>query len=131
MVEDVKRGRWDTHERENIIRSTAIADGPRVDVWIEQEPGSGGKDSADGTIRNLAGFKAYKETATGDKADRADPFSVQVNNGNVSLLTAFWNYEFIEEYRYFPVGTYKDQVDAGSGAFGKVIGKKEARCIGR
>jgi len=131
VVEDVRRGRWDTHERESIIKETAIADGPKCDIWIEQEPGSGGKDSADGTLRNLAGFRAYKETATGDKADRADPFSVQVNNGNVALLTALWNHEFIEEYRYFPFGTYMDQVDGGSGAFTKVLGKKEARCIGR
>jgi len=129
VVEDVKRGRWDTHERESIILATAIADGPKVDIWVEQEPGSGGKESADGTIRNLAGFRAYKETATGDKADRADPFSVQVNNDNVSLLTAIWNHDFIEEYRFFPFGTYKDQVDGGSGAFSKVVGKKEARCI--
>jgi len=129
VVEDVKRGRWATHEREAIIKSTAVADGPRTDIWMEQEPGSSGVDSAKATILNLAGFKAYREPATGEKAERADPFSVQVNNGNVSLLTADWNREFIEEYRFFPVGTYKDQVDAGSGAFTKVIGKKIARCI--
>ena len=131
VVEDVKRGRWSTNEREAIIKSTAIADGPRVDIWMEQEPGSSGKDSADATIRNLAGFKAYKEPSTGDKEQRADPFSVQVNNGNVSILRGLWNHEFIEEFRFFPFGTYKDQVDAGSGAFTKVVGKKEARVIGR
>jgi len=131
IVEDVKRGRWATEERERIIRQTAEADGTETEIWIEQEPGSSGKDSAQGTIRNLAGFKAYKETASGEKADRADPFSVQVNNGTIFILTASWNYEFIEEYRAFPYSTYKDQVDAGSGCFNKLVAKKKARCISR
>jgi predicted phage terminase large subunit-like protein len=129
VVLDVKRGRWDTHERENIILETARADGPNCEIWVEQEPGSSGKDSAKGTITNLMGFKVHSEPATGDKADRADPFSVQVNNGNVSLMTADWNYEFIEEYRFFPESTYKDQVDAGSGAFNKLVSKRIARRV--
>jgi predicted phage terminase large subunit-like protein len=129
VIEDVKRGRWDTDERERIMLETAIADGKKVDIWIEQEPGSGGKDSAKGSKTNLMGFKAYSETATGDKADRADPFSVQVNNGNVSLIIADWNHDFIEEYRFFPFSTYKDQVDAGSGAFNKLVAKRVARRI--
>lgn len=126
LVEDVKRGRWNTHEREQIIRSVAEADGVRVTVWIEQEPGSGGKDSADATIRNLAGFAVYAERPTGDKAFRADPFSVQVNNGNVQMLRGDWNREYVEELRFFPNGKYKDQVDASSGAFTKLVNKKVA-----
>jgi predicted phage terminase large subunit-like protein len=126
VVSDVKRGRWETHERERIIRETAEADRTIVDVWSEQEPGSGGKESAQATVRNLAGFRAFSETSTGEKANRADPFSVQVNNGNVSLLRGIWNHAFIEEYRFFPYGTFKDQVDAGSGAFNKLAHKRIA-----
>ena len=44
-------------------------------------------------------------------------YSVQVNAGNVVLLQGGWNEEFIEEHRFFPHGTYKDQVDAAAGAF--------------
>ena len=86
LIEDVKRGRWSTDERERIIRETAIADGLGVYVWVEQEPGSGGKESAENTIRNLAGFIVDAERPSGDKAVRAIPFSIQVNNGNVYLL---------------------------------------------
>lgn len=129
LVEDVKRGRWSSHERERIIKETAISDGDRVVVWMEQEPGSGGKESAEGTIRNLAGFVAYAERPTGDKAFRADPYSVQVNNGNFSILNASWNRDFIEEHRFFPASTYKDQVDASAGAFNKLVGKKICRRI--
>jgi len=129
IIEDVRRGQWATEEREQIIKQTAIADGGNVQIGIEQEPGSGGKESAEGTIRNLAGFSCFAERPTGDKEFRADPFSVQVNNGNVMLLHGDWNHEFVEEYRNFPVSTYKDQVDAGSGAFNKLTTKRIARRI--
>jgi len=126
MVLDVKRGQWAPDERERIIRQTAEADGPKVVIWQEQEPGSGGKESALGTIRNLAGFVVYSDRPTGDKVFRADPYSVQVNNGNVLLLHGPWNKEFINEHEHFPFGKYKDQVDAASGAFSKLVFRKKA-----
>ncbi len=128
-IEDVKRGQWASEEREFIIRKTAEADGPNVEVVVEQEGGSGGKESADATVRNLAGFACYLDRPTGDKEFRADPFSVQVNNGNVQVLVADWNQAFMEEYRNFPFSTYKDQVDAGSGAFNRLTAKRIARKI--
>jgi predicted phage terminase large subunit-like protein len=127
IIEDVKRGQWSTEVRERIIRQTAITDGTEVDVVIEQEGGSGGKESAEGTIRNLAGFRVKAERPIGDKAKRADYYSVQVNNGSFVLVAADWNARFIEEHELFPNGTYKDQVDAGSGAFNYLIKKKTAK----
>lgn len=124
VVIDVKRGQWASEERENIIRQTAEADGTSVIIYHEQEPGSGGKDSAQSTIRNLIGFSNYADRPTGDKIRRADPYSVQVNNGNVLLLRGDWNSKFIEEHRFFPFGRYKDQVDAASGAFTKLVQKR-------
>lgn len=129
LVADVVRGQWASEERERIIKQTAQADGGDVVVGIEQEPGSGGKDSADATIRNLAGFSCYKESPTGDKVYRADPYSVQVNNSNVALLVGDWNHAYIEELRFFPFSTYKDQVDASSGCFKHLSGRRPARRI--
>lgn len=126
LISDVKRGRWASEERERIILETAQADGQGVQIYHEQEPGSGGKDSAQATIRNLAGFASYADRPTGDKVTRADPYSVQVNNGNVQLLRGDWNREFIEEHRFFPFSRHKDQVDAGSGAITKLTGQKRA-----
>lgn len=127
IVEDVKRGRWSSNERERIIKETAEADGRGVEIWVEMEPGSSGKESAEGTIRNLAGFICKADRPTGDKAFRADPFSVQVNNGGVSLLNGIWLREYIEEFRFFPYGIFKDQVDSSSLAFSKLVGKRIAR----
>jgi predicted phage terminase large subunit-like protein len=125
IISDVKRGQWDTSTRESIIRQTAEADGGNVEVWVEQEPGSGGKESAEATIRNLAGFSVYADRVTGDKVKRADPYSVQVNNGNIQLLRGHWNEKFIDEHEFFPYSTYKDQVDATSGAFAKLARNRE------
>ena len=126
VVEDIVRGKWATDAREKIIRSTAELDGVGVKIWHEQEPGSGGADSARATTtRTLAGFNSESERSTGDKATRADPFSVQVNNDNVYLLRAPWNKEFIDELRFFPFSKYKDQADAASGAFTKVSRKRK------
>jgi len=129
IIDDVVRGQWASEERERIMRETAVVDGYNVIVGIEQEPGSGGKDSADATIRSLAGFSCFKEPPTGDKVFRADSFSVQVNNGNVSLMVGEWNHAYIEELRFFPFSTYKDQVDASSGAFRRLSSKRIARRI--
>lgn len=129
VVLDVRSGRWATDEREAIIRHVAEADGPGVEVWVEQEPGSGGKESAQATIRNLAGFRVYADRPQGDKIYRADPYSVQVNNGNILLLKGDWNASFIEEHRFFPMGKLKDMVDATSGAFSQLASRKVARVL--
>lgn len=120
-VLDVVRGQWDSAIRERVIKQTAETDRltyeKRLEIGIEQEPGSGGKESAQSTLRNLAGYRVRIDRPTGDKETRADPFSVQVNGENVYMTRAPWNRDYIEELRFFPNGTYKDQVDASSGAF--------------
>jgi predicted phage terminase large subunit-like protein len=124
---DIVRGQWATNEREKRIKQTAQMDGRRIRVWIEQEPGSGGKDSAEWTIRNLAGYRVKADPvgrAEGNKALRAEPFSTQVNGGNVYMVRAEWNKELIGELTYFPYSKYKDQVDALSGAFNAMTKKK-------
>ena len=127
IVEDVRRGRWAAEKREAIMQDTARMDGYNTIIWVEQEPGSGGKESAQSSILGLAGYLVYAERPTGEKAIRADNYSVQVNNGGVKLLRAPWNRDFIDEHRFFPYSTYKDQVDAAAGAFNKLVGKKLAR----
>lgn len=129
IVLDVRRERFGADRREKMIREVALSDGRRVHIWFEQEGGSGGKESAEHSIRNLSGFVAKAESVSGDKIFRADPFSVQVNNGNVLILEASWNQEFIEEFRFFPYSRYKDQVDASAGAFNKLALKKRISII--
>lgn len=123
-VLDVKRFRLDSYDREKRIAQTAELDGEQVEVGIEQEPGSGGKGSAEDTVRRLGAMGNYRvrvqivNKSTGGKVQRADPFSVQVNAGNVYVPKgADWLPEWLEEHKYFPHSRYKDQVDSAAGAF--------------
>lgn len=119
-VMDVVRGQWSASTRETTIKQTTQLDGTTVTQWIEQEPGSGGKESAESTIHNLAGYTVKAERPTGDKTVRAEPYSVQVNAGNIRVLNAHWTQAFVDEHKTFPVGKYKDQIDASGGAFNKL-----------
>jgi predicted phage terminase large subunit-like protein len=119
-VEDVVLGQWSAHQREEIIRATAERDGPAVAIWLEQEPGSGGKESAEASIRSLAGFSVHADRVTGAKLERAQPLAAQCEAGNVRLLRGHWNQAYLEELCSFPLGSFCDQVDASSGAFNKL-----------
>lgn len=119
-VKHVVRGQWEAADREPTIRATAELDGVGVTVWTEQEPGSGGKESAQSTVRNLAGFSAYYEPVTGDKVARAGPLASQCKAGNVYIVRGPWNSAYLNELCAAPNGPYMDQVDGSSGAFNKL-----------
>jgi predicted phage terminase large subunit-like protein len=123
-IEDVRRGQWGALERERHIAQTAQLDGRRhgrrLSIYVEQEPGSGGKESAESTVRMLAGFRAYADKVTGAKEVRADPYAAQVQAGNVILQAAPWNRDFLDEHEVYP-GRFKDQVDSAAGSFNKLI----------
>ena len=129
---DVIRGRYSTEVRESIIEQTAAIDGRKVIIGVEQEPGSGGKESAENTVKALAGYivKIDKPSGAGSsKILRAEPYSVQVNSSNVSMVEGDWNRAYLNEMEFFPDSTYKDQIDASSGAF-NIINKRKPK-IGR
>ena len=139
VISSVIRGQWSAGKREAIIKQTAIDDAEefneangvklkQIEIWVEQEPGSGGKESAENTIINLAGFNVHADkvgSSDGNKRERARPFAAQVEIENVKLVKGPWNKPFIDECRAFDKGKFKDQVDGGSGAFNKLHAKKK------
>lgn len=124
-ITHAKRGQWDAGQREAIIKQTAVEDGIKTEVVVEQEPGSGGLQSADITVKNLAGYVVKKDRPTGDKEWRADAFASQVNIGNVDIVEGDWNTDYLSELQFFPYSEFKDQVDASSGAF-KMLGSNKS-----
>lgn len=122
-VEDVIQGQYSDLQRERVIEQTAETDrvtyGP-VTIWLEQEPGSGGKDSARLTVRALAGHTVRAERPTGDKVTRAQPFAAQCEAENVKLVRGAWNAAYLNELCAFPYAAHDDQVDASSLAFNKL-----------
>lgn len=123
-IENMVRGQWSALEREQIIKETAELDRDiygEVEIWIEQEPGSGGVESAELTVKNLAGFRIRVDRASKSKDIRLEPFAVQAEAKNIRLKKGKWNWDYIEELTLFPSSGFKDQVDATSGAFNKLV----------
>ena len=72
----------------------------------------------------LAGYRAYAEPQTGDKATRAEPIAAQAEAGNVKLVRGDWNEAFLGEAVTFPNGAFKDQIDALATAFARLQARK-------
>jgi predicted phage terminase large subunit-like protein len=129
LLASVVAGRWGATERERIILQTAQADQARygrVVTWVEQEPGSGGKESAAATVRMLAlaGLAGKADPVRGDKVLRAEPLAAAASVGNVDLLAGAWNEGFMAEAELFPAGALKDQVDAVAGAYNQLTARR-------
>lgn len=139
FVENVVRGQWSAHERNQVMLATAERDKQKyrgqVHVFVEQEPGSGGKESMDITIREMAEFGARRDIVSRGKRERtvgkeklpgeakivrAQPFAAQCEAGNVYILRAKWTEDYLEELIAFPEYAYADQVDGSSGSFNKL-----------
>ena len=112
----VSEGEWSSGDREAEMLAQAELDGTDVSIVHEQEPGSGGKDSAIATSRNLAGFNVVARTATGDKVSRADPLSRAIERGDYDMLEGDWNQKFVDEMRSWPASKKLDQGDAAATA---------------
>jgi predicted phage terminase large subunit-like protein len=127
FVSDVQAGQWGALQREERIKKVMEIDNGMFSTvtYVEQEPGSGGKESAENTIRNNAGFRIRADKVTGSKEVRAEPYAAQVQGGNVTLLGGVdnaWMQSFMDEHETFPNGPRKDKVDAAGGAFNKLVG---------
>jgi len=133
---DVKRKQAASYERDQMMKKAAKDDREKygnVKIWHQQDPGSAGKDSAEGTNRVLMGFNAKFETVSGDKTVRSEPLESAFEGGLVFLLMGAWNEDYIDECVAFDRGANDDQVDAGSSCYNKLlemIGKKrESRIL--
>lgn len=110
-----------------LIKATAETDGTGVQISLPQDPGQAGKVQAKDFVSMLAGWTVKADPETGDKVTRAEPFSSQCEAGNVYLVAGEWNEAYLDELCMFPGGAFKDQVDATSGAFGRLVGNRETK----
>lgn len=120
-VGHVERTKLEGNAVRQLIKSTAQTDGTEVKISLPQDPGQAGKVQAKDYVAMLAGWVAKAEPETGDKYTRAEPYSVQCEAGNVYLVEGDWNSDYLDELCLFPGGSFADQVDASSGAFGRLL----------
>lgn len=109
------------NEVRKLIRATAESDGWSVQISLPQDGGQAGKVQVGDYAALLQGFVMKAQAETGSKEHRAEPFASQCEAGNVSLIRGEWNDAYLDELCTFPTGKFKDQVDASSGAFGRLL----------
>ena len=122
-VEDIVRLRGSAAVVEAAIKRTAALDNARygsVPIHLSQDPGQAGKAQVGYLVRQLPGYVVTFNIESGSKVTRADPFSAQVEAGNVRIVIAGWNEDYLEEAEVFPNGAHDDQIDATAGGFNQM-----------
>ena len=123
-IADMKRFRLNSGGNEHRILETALSDGGGVEIAMEHEPGSAGKDVIHHYAKRvLSGFNFRGDRPTGSKVERAAPVASAAENRLVKLVEGPWIGDFMDEACAFPLGSHLDQVDAVSGGFG-IINKR-------
>lgn len=85
------------------------------------DPGQAGKSQFASFVGLLAGFSVEGVRETGDKAVRAEPFSVYWQAGNVDVVNGPWAAKYLAEMEAFPSHrAHDDYVDASAKAFDKL-----------
>ena len=123
VIADVFNKAMQADDVRRSIKATCVMDKAkygRVRTRLPQDPGQAGKDQAASYIKFLSGFNVTTELESGSKETRAEPFAAQWQHGNVYLLKAPWNEEYIGQLENFPEAALKDMVDASSSAFNEL-----------
>lgn len=124
-VEHVVRVRTTAGSVDALIKQTAQADGRAVLVREFLDPGAAGKAVIASHLTLLPGYDYDKLPQTGEKSTRWRPFFVQAEGGNVYLLQAAWNRDWLDEMAMVPYGLHDDQADSAAGGFNALCDVKE------
>jgi predicted phage terminase large subunit-like protein len=128
IIADVVREQLSPAGVQDLLRRTAAQDDAAygsVRGSIPQDPGQAGKAQVKFLLtQTLLGRDYHASPETGDKETRALPLAAQAEAGNVSILKGPWNAGFLDEISTFPVGKWKDQVDAATRAFSELVEQK-------
>jgi len=129
FVTDVVRGRLSPGEVRSLILRTAESDGRGTLQDLPQDPGQAGLAQRADLAQLLDGYSFVVSTESGSKEDRARPLAAQVEAGTVHVVRAAWTDQLLSEVASFPAGAYKDQVDAMSRAYSRLL-RRQAQSVG-
>jgi predicted phage terminase large subunit-like protein len=120
---DLWREQLGTKERDDKILRISELDGKSIKILLPNDPGSAGKSMTFYWTKMLAGYIVEFVRPTKSKEVRAEPLSVQINNGNVFMKRAIWNKDLLDEFQVFPYGSHDDTIDSCSDAFNDLTTK--------
>ena len=126
-VTDVVRGKWTPAEVREQIRRAAARDGRSCTQDLPQDPGQAGLAQKMELANLLDGYSFSITPESGSKEDRARPFAAQAEVGNVKIVRAPWTDQLLAELaRFSPGSEHKDQVDALSRAYARLLRSRAA-----
>jgi predicted phage terminase large subunit-like protein len=125
FADDQVCGYWEWDAILEAIWQTAMRDGPLVEIHVEIEPGSGGKNQVKAVEifmderckqRGMARFAVKGHRPEGDKVQRADIWFKEAKEGHIYLIAGKWVKPFLSQLGGFPLTTHDDKIDSMSGA---------------
>jgi predicted phage terminase large subunit-like protein len=122
IITDVRRIRGGPEKVRQLVKETALSDGPSVSIFVPEDPGSAGKDQAHSFVDMLRGYPVTPVRQTGDKETRARVMAAQCNIGKCGMLKGPWNMAYTAELAAFPNAQFDDQVDASTLVFNQAVG---------
>lgn len=111
-ITDAQRMQENPGEVKRAIANIASQDGSQVPIGLPQDPGQAGKDQLHTYRKELKGYAVRGNPTRGDKLERARPFAVECEAGNVKMLRAGWNEAVLSTLHSVPDGAHDDDLDA-------------------
>lgn len=126
-VEHQISGHWEWEQILDVIVQTAKVDGVFVPIYVEQEPGSGGKNQVAAVanhVKNvfmeeglpIPSVRPHNPRDNGDKVMRANIWFAEAKEGKIFLVNGSWVQGFLDQFGSFPEARHDDKVDSVSGA---------------
>ena len=141
IIRDSAIGKWEPHQVEEKITHYAEVDITIVPkskyvIGVEREGGSGGKFSANETVRRNREFKVEQEAPRQDKIKRANPLITAIGFREVFIVQSGFTKPLLDELedvsKFGQDATFMDQFDALAHAVNlanRLLGKGEKASI--
>jgi len=124
-IENQVGGYWEYAElKENIMR-TAMKDGHAVPIFLEEEPGSGGKNQVAAIKewmndicdrKNMPRFQIEGWKPPNDRVILANIWFGEAAKDKVYMIKGDWNEKFLNQLSSFPIGQHDDRITSVTGA---------------
>ena len=120
-VTDICRERLSPHGVDETILACARIDGRDTVIDIPRDPGQSGLAQKRNFVRILVGYTWFCTPETGSKDDRAKPLAAHNESGALYIIRAPLAQGLMNECTDFPRGKWRDQVDALSRCFSRLV----------
>jgi predicted phage terminase large subunit-like protein len=120
-IENQIAGKWEWEKIKENFRNTAIQDGTQIPIYVEQEPGSGGKNQVAelGLLVKPLGFtvRPHDPKKDGDRVMAANTWFAEASQGLWYIVKGVWNDSFFSELDMFPQkNAHDDRITSVTGA---------------